>query len=494
MPFIDDLFISYAHIDDRPLDDVNGWVTTLHERLNDRLAMLLGSELKIWWDQREQANQYLVGMIGERVSNTLLMVSIVTPRYVNSDWCRAEVREFCERADQTGGIVIGNQPRVFKVIKTPVQSEYEPEQLNGLLSYDFFELDANGNPREFRQEIGANKDLKYWARFEDLAQGIKRAIESARPKEEEPTHPEDLPLSKKVYLAQTTIDLRDERDRIKRELLQRGFYVLPDRDLPIDSAADFEAAVREEIKRCALSVHLIGASYGAIPDGEEERSVIRWQSDIASEQTQKDPKFVRLIWMPPGLQPKAGKHAQLLEDLRTNLRAGSELLETPIEDLKTRILEKLTPPATPVPVAAGNGSCDVTRVYLIHDNRDSDEVKPVDDFLYNEGFEVIRSINDGDQSQVAQYHRENLCTCDAALIFYGNGNELWLRSKFWDLQKAPGWGRAQPMKAKGVYVSAPLTVSKQSFRTREVPYVMPNFGDFSPDTLQPFVKALKNGS
>ena len=97
MPFTDDLFISYAHIDDRPLDDVNGWVTTLHERLNDRLAMLLGSELKIWWDQREQANQYLVGMIGERVSNTLLMVSIVTPRYVNSDWCRAEVREFCER-------------------------------------------------------------------------------------------------------------------------------------------------------------------------------------------------------------------------------------------------------------------------------------------------------------------------------------------------------------------------------------------------------------
>ena len=50
------------------------------------------------------------------------------------------------------------------------------------------------------------------------------------------------------------------------------------------------------------------------------------------------------------------------------------------------------------------------------------------------------------------------------------------------------------MKAKGVYVSAPLTTSKQSFRTREVPYVMPNFGDFSPDTLQPFVKALKNGS
>src|SRR5580765_3595867 len=233
MAFTDDIFISYAHIDDRPLDDVKGWVTTLHERLNDRLAMLIGSELKIWWDQREQANQYLIGMIGERISNTRLLISIVTPRYVNSDWCRAEVAEFCRRADQTGGIAIADQPRVFKVIKTPINPEHDMDELRELLSFDFFEIDANGSPREFRQEVGANKDLKYWARFEDLAQAIKRAIESSQPKEK-PTPTEDLPLAKKVYLAQTTVDLRDERDRIKRELLQRGFFVLPDHDLPID--------------------------------------------------------------------------------------------------------------------------------------------------------------------------------------------------------------------------------------------------------------------
>ncbi|HYW73380.1 MAG TPA: TIR domain-containing protein [Pyrinomonadaceae bacterium] len=493
MSFTDDIFISYAHIDDRPVDDVKGWVTTLHERLNDRLAQLVGTELQIWWDQREQANQYLIGMIGERISNTRLLVSIVTPRYLNSNWCRAEVAEFARRADQTGGITIGDQPRVFKVIKTPVNPQHDMDELRELLSFDFYEVDANGSAREFRQEVGANKDLKYWARFEDLAQAIKRAIESAQPERTE-TQPEDLPLARKVYLAQTTADLRDERDRIKRELLQRSFFVLPDHGLPTDTAAEFEAAVRAEIDRCVLSVHLIGESYGSIPDGEEERSVIRWQSDIAADKSQQDPNFVRLIWMPPGLQPKPGRHAKLLEDLRTSVSSGSELLETPIEDLKTRILEKLTPAAAaPTPAATSSGESDVTRVYLIHDNRDTDGVKPVDDFLYNEGFEVIRSINEGEQSQIAQYHRDNLCTCDAALIYYGNGSELWLRSKFWDLQKAPGWGRARPMKAKGVYVSAPVTPSKESFRTREVKFVMPNFGDFKPDTLRPFVQALKNG-
>jgi hypothetical protein len=492
MAFTHDIFISYAHIDDDPLDDVKGWVTSLHERLKKRLTQLLGAEVKIWWDQRQQGNQYLVGMIGESISNTLLLVSVVTPRYVNSVWCRAEVREFSVRTDQTGGILIGNQPRVFKVVKTPVRSEQQPDELGGLLSYDFYEVDANGILREFRQEIGPNKDLKYWAVFEDLAQAIVRAMESAQLRSNAPPDTSELPLAKKVYLAQTTSDLRDERDRIKRELMHRGFYVLPDGDLPIDRAEDFEDSVRRHVERCALSIHLIGASYGSIPEGEEERSVVRWQNEIAAERSRTDAEFARLIWMPPGLQGKGPRHEKLIEDLRTNVPAGTELLETSIEDLKTRILEKLIPPQKSVSVSSSEDN-GLTRVYLIHDNRDADDVKPIDDFLFDQGYEVIRSVNEGEESLVAQYHRENLLNCDATLIYYGNGNEQWLRLKLWDLQKAPGWGRKRPMKAKAIYVSAPATNSKQSFRTREVPLVMENFGGFSEATLQPFVKALKNG-
>ena len=51
------------------------------------------------------------------------MISILTPRYVNSDWCTREIREFCEVAGRTGGVVVGNKSRVIKIIKTPVDSE-----------------------------------------------------------------------------------------------------------------------------------------------------------------------------------------------------------------------------------------------------------------------------------------------------------------------------------------------------------------------------------
>ena len=94
---------------------------------------------------------------------------------------------------------------------------------------------------------------------------------------------------------------------------------------------------------------------------------------------------------------------------------------------------------------------------------------------------------------MAQYHRDNLVNCDAALIYYGQASQLWLRLKMSDLLKAPGWGRTRPMLAQAIYVSTPQSPEKQRFRTREAA-VIQNFGGFSPDALQPFVGAISAGN
>ena len=64
-------------------------------------------------------------------------------------------------------------------------------------------------------------------------------------------------------------------------------------------------------------------------------------------------------------------------------------------------------------------------------------------------FEVILPVFEGDEAQVRQEHEANLTDCDAALIYYGAGNELWLRSKLRELQKIAGYGRTKPMLATG---------------------------------------------
>ncbi len=496
MPFDNDIFVSYAHVDNEPFDNPQGWIDRFDQKLRLRVAQLLGTPPSVWRDTRLQGNEYFAGSIGDGISSTRLMLSVVSPRYVNSVWCRGEVREFSLRAAQTGDATAGNLTRVFKVVKTHVPEEEMPEELRGLLGYHFYEFDERGRPREFRQDDPPNKDQRYWDRLEDIALDIAGALKSLREETNEArrdaSEGEDdaLPLEKKVYLAETTSDVSAERDRIRRELQQRGYYVLPDRELP-RRARDFEDAVRDALSRCVLSVHVVGSTYGLVPEGEEERSVVRWQEELAAERAASDSNFSRIIWMPPGLEPQGKRHSAFVEELQTKLGAGAELLQTSVEDLKLRVLEKLKPKAAPASTQDDETN-GVKQVYLICDNRDVDDVKPVEDFLFQQGFDTKNSVLDTEGTDVAQAHREYMVKCDAALIYYGNANPMWLSTKIDDLKKARDWGRAAPFDARAVYVSSPQTPQKQRFRTHEVP-VLQNFESFRPEALAPFVNALRAG-
>src|SRR5919199_1301666 len=97
MSFDYDIFISYGHVDDDdPAGDVRGWVDLLVERLPGVAVGYLGYKPRIWRDERSlRGNDLLRAAIGEGVSRSLLLVPILSPRYVLSDWCRRELDAFC---------------------------------------------------------------------------------------------------------------------------------------------------------------------------------------------------------------------------------------------------------------------------------------------------------------------------------------------------------------------------------------------------------------
>ena len=494
MTFENDIFVSYAHADNELFDNPQGWVDRLEKKLRLRLKQLLGADPKVWRDKRElQGNEYFVGEIGDGISSTRLLLSVISPPYVNSRWCRGELKEFSRRALATGGASVGNLSRIFKVVKTHVEEGEMPEELRGLLGYHFYERDDKGYLREFRQDDPPNKDQRYWDKLEDLAQDIAKTIKALRgadaPEGPDPgAGGEDegaLPLEKKVYLAETTDDVTPVRERIRRELQQRGFYVLPDRELP-RKAGEFEAAVRDALARCVMSIQLVGALPAPIPEGEEERSAARWQHELAAARAAEDPAFTRLVWMPPGLAPQGKRHSAFVAELHTTLGAGAELLQTSDEDLKQRVLEKLAPPAKAAPPAAAEED-GVRKVYLMCDNGDKEAVRPIDDYLYEQcGFDVINSAVSFEGADVSQAHRQSLLECDGALIYYGRAHEMWLRSKLSDLEKARAWGRTSPLAAKAVYVGA----ADKRFRAHGVPLIGAGAG-FNPEAMQPFVQAVR---
>jgi hypothetical protein len=530
-----DLFISYAHIDDlSPFGEDKGWIDLLHERLSVLLAQALGYEPRIWRDgHRLQGNDELGGAIGAGVTRSLLLVPIISPRYVQSDWCNREMEAFHAAQAQQGPLPgsPGFRSRVFKVVKTPLPEhlrESEPTHIRNLIGYQFYgEDESSGVLTEFSP---APNDKQYWRTLNRLVSDIKQTLielkhsPSARPSSTSAvpaphaaqtttpapsTHAPSLPTqaagvttpSKFVYLAETTGDLAREREEVRDELRQRGYGVLPEQRLPLDERRKIEEAVRADLARCALSVHMVGPRYGSTPE-DDPASVVQIQERLAAERGSGEATFQRLLWTPPGLGTSAlevtdARQKAFVETLKTGLTAGAELLQTTLEDLKTRAVEKLTAmakaqAAASAAAAAGHKRVKLKQVYLICENRDREFVRPIKQYLFKQQFEVITWLEgDAGAERLTEYHRKNLRECDAALIYFGSGDEPWVRKNLEDLEKAYGYGRDDDWAASAVLVGQPPNEQKEDFLTHMVPYVIHNLSGFNPEDLQDFVRAVR---
>lgn len=492
MKFEHDFLISYAHIDDQALvAGEQGWVSRLHRLLEIRVGQLLGQTPKIWRDPKLQGNDYFADTILERLPRIAALVSVLSPRYVQSEWCNRELKEFCRAAEQSGGVRIADKARLFKVVKTPVNRERLPEEVQPILGYEFFVYDESGRPREMAQEYGAGGDRAFLAKLDDLAYDIAQLLEMVHG-EGGPVAPP--PVAKgTVFLAETSYELREEREGIKRDLVRSGYEVLPDRALPL-VAPELDAVLREQLRRCKLSIHLIGQNYGIVPDGSTQ-SVVHWQQQLAL-QLAPDSGLKSLIWIPPGLQPEDERQRAFVAHLQNdaNVHLTAELLEVPVEDLKTRIHAKLAPPPEPVakaaPVSIG-ASDELVRVYLLCDQQDLDTVRPLEDHLFAKGLEVILPVFDEDEAQARVEHEENLRTCDVILFYYGAGGELWLRRKLRELQKSAALGREKPWLAKAIYLGPPVTPVKERFRTLEAALLHEPASGFDPGVVDAFLDELE---
>jgi len=84
--FDNDIFMSYAHIDNQPLIEGNqGWVSTLHQALAIRLQQLLGGEVKIGRDPHLKGHEYFSDTIVMQLPHVAVLVLILSPPFVRSE-------------------------------------------------------------------------------------------------------------------------------------------------------------------------------------------------------------------------------------------------------------------------------------------------------------------------------------------------------------------------------------------------------------------------
>ena len=83
-----------------------------------------------------------------------------------------------------------------------------------------------------------------------------------------------------MFLAWTTGDLSEEREKLRRQLEARHYRVVPTGAPSLD-ATSVRASVLAALREAKVAIHLIGTLYGFVPEGEARSIYIEWQSDEA---------------------------------------------------------------------------------------------------------------------------------------------------------------------------------------------------------------------
>jgi hypothetical protein len=238
---------------------------------------------------------------------------------------------------------------------------------------------------------------------------------------------------------------------------------------------------------------LVGRNYSSVPEGCKD-SQLEIQNQLAIEKA-KHGGFSRLLWISPGLQVEDERQIQFIDRLRLDPRMmeGADLLETHFEEFRTEILDKLKRPPVAAPEAHPNvqiaAGTQHRSLYFIHDQRDADAASAWIGHLFDH-FEVMQSVFEGDEAEIREYHDENLRNCDGVIIFYGTTNELWVRRKLREIQKAPGYGRTKPAPVVAIVMAPPRSAEKERFRTHDA-LVIPQFEGLAAEPLQEFIVNLK---
>lgn len=523
--FQKDVFISYCHDDNVNPMAKKGWVDVFHEALLWRLKQRLGTRdgdqaPVIWRDNSLQGNDTFSTVLAEELQRVALVVSVLTPSYVNSPWCKTELETFVRAAQAQLGLRVGHKMRILKVVKTPVDRDAHPPVLQDETGFPFYAQGSNpANPREFTLADGDENAALAQRAIDDLAFSIEGVLKAINEQIDRPAAAAlAAPVAPgagagagacaTVYLAECHWELDEARQQIRRELEEAGLNVLPAGDLPLRNPKQFRDAVQQALAASTLAVHLVSARRGAGVADETDDSVVL-QNRLAAERSASS-GLQRLVWLPDHLVGSApvadASQQQFIDQLERDpaTRSGAETLRMPLQDLITRIHETLhkqqrasearqaaAAAALAAPAAGADG--DAPSVYLMCHPDDAGLARTLGNHLYSLGLDVWKQLTDPDASEdeLAADHLRKLGDCNAVLLCIGQARQGRAEALLSELQGAAGRRKGRPpLAARGLYIGPPDAAYKADLRAQGV-LVCNGSAGFSAELLQPFVDRLR---
>ena len=296
--FTNDIFLSYARVDNQPSPgEDEGWVDLFKKTLEIELAKRVGraGAVNVWMDTRRLAsNQFFDDEIERQIEQSGIFVALTSRGYIHPDsYCRKEIDLFHRKAQTPPeSLRVGTRSRIFNAMLYNIPYKAWPTEFVGISSAVFYETHRSefGDPSRFGSET-------FETQIKELADDIYALLADYKATFETPAPPQPQPLSENaptVFLADTVDGLGELRTCIVNRLKQEGIRVAG-RIPPPYAADEHDRKAAAEMSAATLSVHLLDSTPGQkFIEGESGKTFLQRQAELGLEHAKS-----QLIWVPP---------------------------------------------------------------------------------------------------------------------------------------------------------------------------------------------------
>jgi hypothetical protein len=404
-----DLFVSYAHQNDRPWHWVTEFITTLKEELGSK-----SREFSIWWDPALRSGEDFNLAIGEAISESAVFLSVLSLAYGDSTYCRREVEEFRQQKHPAFGITVGSMSRMQAVVIEPeFTQERWPPELRTTSPCRFFDDRCSlfSRPREFDsaspwvQSLMKVKD-SIWATLTAMR---KQREQGAAIERSYGVSDSGAGRTATVYLAEVTDDLYRRRQNLRSSLEQTSdFQVKPwsDPGPPPSSGSG------------VLSVHLFGKYPGrAHGDGDLPLSRLQLEATLRTKPARRP-----VVWIARDLdfqEAETEEHKNFLLPLQNSCEI--ELLRTDFEDLKEELQKRMRSSNAPTAKAVRTNR-EPPIIHIWHNLTDPALLRELKRYLneHDCGISVFNC-----SAAELEKMQSRLAICDGLMVPYTRETRTW---------------------------------------------------------------------
>ncbi|CAN2039562.1 hypothetical protein GMMP15_1330014 [Candidatus Magnetomoraceae bacterium gMMP-15] len=263
--------------------------------LKTQLAKKFGrsNSFDLWQDLRLSRHKKITPEIIEAVQNTKILLVILSPGYLTSDWCKDELETFLKGRSHA---------KIFIVERDKIEKEERPEDLCNFIGYRFWVQENETEPPKILGEPKPNPDdLRYYKQVDRLAYDLAEFLKKSKnlKKERVSVLPNDRPA---VFLAEPTDDIYEQYEGIRQHLKQAEIKILPEKVLPFNDFETFESTIKQEFENSKFFVQLLSDVSGRKFFDGKTRSLLQF------EQARKNNIDV-LQWRSPEMNLKDAKRA-----------------------------------------------------------------------------------------------------------------------------------------------------------------------------------------